>query len=201
MYRHLRSSRYLRLRPSSFRTSLTTLPCFSLALGALAYLLNTIAFFRHPPARKESLPLSPPVPRISCGVCWSRWFSAQPSSLVISRGHSSNIPPLLNTVIAFGVLIAPLILLANALALRRKSPIPRRHQRAHRTRRPGGALVARHHLTNPKRPQPFRLAPTDKPKQSIDKTQLSASATPAVLLHETQTIVAQTKGLRILSRQ
>lgn len=37
--------------------------------------------------------------------------------------NSYYIPPLLNAVVAFGVLIAPLILLANALALRRKSPI------------------------------------------------------------------------------
>lgn len=37
--------------------------------------------------------------------------------------NSYYIPPLLNAVVFFGALVAPLILLANALALRRKSPL------------------------------------------------------------------------------
>ncbi|PTX96767.1 hypothetical protein DB345_06180 [Spartobacteria bacterium LR76] len=92
------------------------------SLAGLAYLLTHRLF--SPPSRNEKSPY-----RIATSPAHFAWCILEP--LVLGSAflsyhlprHSCDIPPPLNIVVAFGVLIAPLILLANALALRRKSPI------------------------------------------------------------------------------
>ncbi len=110
--------------PTDFATHIVAaLPLFlPFTLTVLAYLLVHRLF--SPPSRNEKSPC-----RIATSPAHFVWCILEP--LVLGSAflayylprNSYSIPPLLNAMIAFGVLIAPLILLANALALRRKSPI------------------------------------------------------------------------------
>ncbi|GAT32149.1 hypothetical protein TSACC_2546 [Terrimicrobium sacchariphilum] len=97
----------------------TALP---LALAILVFRLSCLLLRPRDPA-------TPAFYRLATSPAHFAWCILEP--LVIGSAflsyylprNSYYIPPLLNAVVAFGVLIAPLILLANALALRRKSTI------------------------------------------------------------------------------